>query len=377
MSKLFPATLLTILAVVTISPLLVVAQTDLGGTTWQLVKFQSSDGTTLTPDDKSKYTITFGTDGRVSARMDCNRGSGSWRSMGRNQLRFGRMAMTRAMCPPGSLHDRIVRDWSSVRSYVIRDGHLFLSLMADGGIYGYEPVDSLPSPATPGTLFGKQWKLTEVAGSAVKTSPAHIEFDRAANRFSGNGGCNLIAGNFQVNGTSIRFSEAVSTKRACIDREVQQIETDFFAALEQANRFEIERNVLKLYAGEREVLTFQTDATDTNDPAPTRVTGTVSYRQRIALRPRAVVEVKLLDVSRAGGRSVTIAEQKIEARGQQVPIAFDLPYDASRINPRGRYSVRVRILEGNRLRFTSTNAYQVITGGNPNTVNVMVVPVRR
>ncbi len=27
-----------------------------------------------------------------------------------------------------------------VRSYVLKDGHLFLSLMADGGIYEYEPM---------------------------------------------------------------------------------------------------------------------------------------------------------------------------------------------------------------------------------------------
>jgi len=373
-----PAMLLTVFAAVMISPLLVVAQTELGGTSWQLVKFQSSDDTTLTPDDKSKYTVTFGTDGRVRARVDCNRGMGSWSSTGPNQLRLGRMAMTRAMCPPGSLHDRIVRDWSSVRSYVIKDGHLFLSLMADGGIYEYEPLGSSTSPTMPGTLFGKRWKLTEVAGSAVKTSPAYIEFDRAANRFSGNGGCNQIAGNFHVNGTSIRFSEAVSTKRACIDREIQQIETDFFAALEEASRFQLQINVLKLYAGESELLTFQDDSPETNDPSqPARVTGTVSYRQRISLKPRAVIEVKLLDVSRAGGRSVTIAEQRIDAEGRQVPIGFDLPYDASRINPRGRYSIRVRILEGNRLRFTSANAYPVITRGNPNTVNVMVVPVLR
>jgi heat shock protein HslJ len=114
--------------------------TDLNGTSWQLVKFQSSDEKTLVPDDKSKYTITFGSDGRVSARIDCNRGSGTWKSPGSNQLRLGPLMLTRAMCPPGSLHDRIVKDWSAVRSYAIRDGHLFLSLMADGGIYEFEPT---------------------------------------------------------------------------------------------------------------------------------------------------------------------------------------------------------------------------------------------
>jgi len=113
---------------------------DLGGTSWQLVKFQSSDDTTLTPDDKSKYTIAFGNDGRMSGRLDCNRGSDTWKSDGPNQLQFGPMALTRAMCPPGSLHDRIAKDWSAMRSYVIKDGHLFLSLMADGGTYEFEPI---------------------------------------------------------------------------------------------------------------------------------------------------------------------------------------------------------------------------------------------
>ena len=32
-------------------------QAGLGGTSWQLVKFQSGDGRTLTPDDKAKFEI--------------------------------------------------------------------------------------------------------------------------------------------------------------------------------------------------------------------------------------------------------------------------------------------------------------------------------
>jgi para-nitrobenzyl esterase len=44
------------------------------------------------------------------------------------------------MCAPGSLHDRIIKHWPYVRSYVIRNGHLYLSLLADGGIYEFEPM---------------------------------------------------------------------------------------------------------------------------------------------------------------------------------------------------------------------------------------------
>jgi len=116
------------------------APATLGGTSWQLLKFEGGDGTVLVPDDPAKYTITFDADSGVSLRVDCNRGHGSWRSTPPSSLEFGPMALTRAMCPPGSLHDQIVRQWPYVRSYIIKDGHLFLSLMADGGIYEYEPT---------------------------------------------------------------------------------------------------------------------------------------------------------------------------------------------------------------------------------------------
>jgi para-nitrobenzyl esterase len=38
------------------------------------------------------------------------------------------------------MHDHIVKQWSFIRSYVVKDGHLFLALMADGGTYEFEPL---------------------------------------------------------------------------------------------------------------------------------------------------------------------------------------------------------------------------------------------
>jgi uncharacterized lipoprotein YbaY len=116
------------------------ADRPLEGTSWQLVRFRGGDGTTPTPDDKAKYTIEFAAGGGMTARVDCNRGRGTWKSSGPNQLQLGPLALTRAKCPAGSLHDQIVKQWAYIRSYVIKDGHLFLSLMADGGIYEFEPV---------------------------------------------------------------------------------------------------------------------------------------------------------------------------------------------------------------------------------------------
>ena len=107
------------------------------------------------------------------------------------------------------------------------------------------------------------------------------------------------------------------------------------------------------------------------------MTGTVTYLQRIALPPDAVIEVKLLDVSRADVQAVTIAEDVIRPGGRQVPIEFELRYDPRRIDQRNRYSIQARILQGNQLRFVSSESYPVITGGNPTTVNVVVRPVPR
>lgn len=112
----------------------------LAGTAWQLVRFEGGDDSVLTPDDSSRYTLQFDEDGSVSARLDCNRGRGTWKSDSPGHLEFGPLASTRAMCPPGSLHDHIVKQWPYIRSYVLKDGHLFLALMADGGIYEFEPA---------------------------------------------------------------------------------------------------------------------------------------------------------------------------------------------------------------------------------------------
>jgi heat shock protein HslJ/membrane-bound inhibitor of C-type lysozyme len=129
------------------------AGSPLAGTSWQLVRFQGGDGAVLTPDDGSKYTVAFDKTGNLSARIDCNRGRGTWASSGPGALQLSPLALTRAMCPPGSLHDQIARQWSNIRSYVMKDGHLFLSLMADGGIYEFGAVTTqAPSGPPPSGL---------------------------------------------------------------------------------------------------------------------------------------------------------------------------------------------------------------------------------
>lgn len=116
------------------------ASAGLQGSSWRLVQISMSDGVTKPAIERSRYTIGFGENDVLNVRFDCNRGRGSWKSSGPNNLEFGPLALTRAMCPMGSLHDDLVRQWPYVRSYVVKDGRLYLSLMADGGTIEFEPA---------------------------------------------------------------------------------------------------------------------------------------------------------------------------------------------------------------------------------------------
>jgi heat shock protein HslJ len=212
----------------------------LAGTSWRLVKFEGGDGLTLTPDDKGKYTVAFGTDGRVSARIDCNRGSGTWTSSAPSQLEFGPLALTRAMCPPGSLHDRIVKHWPYFRSYVLKDGHLFLSLMADGGIYELEPAAQEDRTATksPANTY---WKLVQLGDTPVVVPPRqpepHLILDAPTRRATGSGGCNRFSGGYTLSGDRLSFGSLAATLMACA--EGMEMERAFMGALDRVRGWKI------------------------------------------------------------------------------------------------------------------------------------------
>lgn len=94
--------------------------------------------------------------------------------------------------------------------------------------------------------------------------------------------------------------------------------------------------------------------------------GTVTYRERMALPPSAVVEVKLVDVSLADAPSRTIAATTIRPRGQ-VPIPYRLRFDDRKIRPRHSYALEARITVGGELLFVTTTRHTVLAGGRDDT----------
>lgn len=108
------------------------------------------------------------------------------------------------------------------------------------------------------------------------------------------------------------------------------------------------------------------------------VTGAVTYLQRIALPPDAVVKVQIQDVSRADAIATVIGEQVIPTEGKQVPFPYSASYDPASIVASNRYVVRATITQGDTLLFTTDTVIPVITNGSPTeNVEIVVVPVQK
>lgn len=101
-----------------------------------------------------------------------------------------------------------------------------------------------------------------------------------------------------------------------------------------------------------------------------RVTGTVIYRERVALTGDAILRITLRDLD---DRDRLVGQRLIYHPGQ-VPIAFSVVYDPAVIDPSNGYEVRAEIVDEGRLAFVTSQTYPVITGGAPSEVEVLVRP---
>lgn len=124
----------------------------------------------------------------------------------------------------------------------------------------------------------------------------------------------------------------------------------------------------------------------------TAVTGSITYRERMALPVNSVITVTLNDISKADAPAEKIAEQIITPEtGAQVPFDFSLAYNPADIVSSHTYAVSAKITVNNNLWWTTDTVFPVITdtsattsvdmvlvrAGSNNTVDAPVVPTVR
>jgi putative lipoprotein len=94
-----------------------------------------------------------------------------------------------------------------------------------------------------------------------------------------------------------------------------------------------------------------------------RISGSVTYRERIALPEDVTLAVELLDVSKQDAKAERLAQLTLPVGSQQVPLAFELPFYPAAVQPAHRYTLRATLSSGGELLFTTAQQVPVLTHG--------------
>lgn len=108
--------------------------------------------------------------------------------------------------------------------------------------------------------------------------------------------------------------------------------------------------------------------------APLSVTGSARFEAVTALPPNAVLEVSVVDVSRADGHAFPLARSSGSASGAQ-PLRFSIPVDSRLVQERGSYSVRAEVLLDGKALFVTDSAYLVLGHSGTTNADVVLRPV--
>jgi len=135
---------------------------NLEETTWYWVGF-SDPKQKFTIDNPERYSITITKDGQLNIKADCNVANTTVVIDGQSVSVQEPMAMTMAMCPPGSKSDEFVNNLTNAATYFIKDGVLYVDLIYDSGTMVFISGDELP----PSTSSAAKNATYEIEGQSV------------------------------------------------------------------------------------------------------------------------------------------------------------------------------------------------------------------
>lgn len=118
---------------------------------------------------------------------------------------------------------------------------------------------------------------------------------------------------------------------------------------------------------------------DASDSLSGQLSGSVTYRERVALPPDARIIISLEDRTRANSSGTFVAQQVIEPR-TQVPVPFNLRYQPKAIDLKRNYALSATIIDGTEQILWSTDQPVAVNFAEQDkpiaiTVNRMLNPV--
>jgi putative lipoprotein len=195
-----------------------------------------------------------------------------------------------------------------------------------------------------------------------------VEFT-ADGQVRGSGGVNSFTGSYRVVDGQIEFGALVATLIAGSE-PAAELERRLFAVLAGSQPFVIDGDVLTLGTGDQEAVLRMASAPSAPSAQLVVVSGTVTYLERMALPPDAVLVVRVDDAS-ASDEPAPIAEVAITVTNQ-VPIAYAVAIDRNSLQAGGSYVLSAEITVAGTVWFALTDEHTVYTEPASQTVDVVV-----
>ncbi|MGD9628941.1 MAG: META domain-containing protein [Pyrinomonadaceae bacterium] len=231
------------------------AQAGNYATKWKLVEL---NGRSI---KNSPAFIEFNADTKeLSGNGTCNRFFGSFELSGRDFRTLG-IGTTKRMClglKMTQTEAAFLKALADADRLEIKNDLLTLS-REDKPLMRFKNAGAGDGRASTTSLNAHKWVLKRIGAREIELGPdvPFLNFDAEKGSAGGNTGCNVFGGNYAADGTSITFSQLISTMRACEADERMSIERGFLDGLQNAKHFEIKGDRLLIRAGNETVLEFE------------------------------------------------------------------------------------------------------------------------
>ncbi len=239
---LFSSGILTLLVLIAgCAPLNSASGGTLTGQTWVLIELA---GQPLVTD--SGITASFSADNTVSGSAGCNRYNGTYTASGDSITFSVNMAMTMMMCEQAIMDQETayINALGQVNTYSVSDSQLTLKDASGKTILVFQAQSQ--------DLAGTSWEAVnfnngnQAIVGVITGTTLTAEFGKDGT-LSGNSGCNNYSGPYKVDGEEIKIGPLASTMMACTEPEgVMEQETQYLAALQMAESYQVEGQVLEL-----------------------------------------------------------------------------------------------------------------------------------
>jgi heat shock protein HslJ len=235
------------------------AQTSPAGRTWKLEFLRGVNTRSV------DVHIQFDTVGkRFTGNTGCNVMNGAVRIKA-NSIAFSRVITTKRACAGAAraVETGLLAALGRTTRFQSSRNRLRLyarnRLLAEfSSITDPSEIDEPQNVADTFRLEERKWVLESISGKTIPKveQAAFIVFDPVKGSAGGDTSCNVFGGSYSTQGNKIKFTQTISTMRACIEDQRMDIERGFLDGLRAADRYEIRADRLLLYERNRLVLSF-------------------------------------------------------------------------------------------------------------------------